>query len=35
MRYADERFFIEGEAFRGRRAHQVRLPGGDAYCFSA
>jgi selenium-binding protein 1 len=33
----DERFFLEGEAFRGRRAHQVRLQGGDAssdsYCF--
>jgi selenium-binding protein 1 len=33
----DERFFVEGEAFRGRRAHQVRLQGGDAssdsYCF--
>ncbi len=33
----DERFFPEGEAFRGRRVHQVRLPGGDAssdsYCF--
>jgi selenium-binding protein 1 len=28
---------VEGEAFRGRRAHQVRLQGGDAssdsYCF--
>lgn len=27
----------EGEAFRGRRVHQVRLQGGDAssdsYCF--
>jgi selenium-binding protein 1 len=35
----DERFFIEGEAFRGRRPHQVRLQGGDAssdsYCFSS
>ena len=34
----DERFFLEGEAFRGRRAHQVRLQGGDAssdsYCYS-
>ncbi len=33
----DERFFVEGEAFRGRRAHQVRLQGGDAssdsYCY--
>jgi methanethiol oxidase len=33
----DERFFLEGEAFRGRRPHQVRLQGGDAssdsYCF--
>jgi methanethiol oxidase len=33
----DNRFFLEGEAFRGRRAHQVRLQGGDAssdsYCF--
>ena len=32
----DERFFPEGEAFRGRRVHQVRLQGGDAssdsYC---
>jgi hypothetical protein len=32
-----ERFFPEGEAFRGRRVHQVRLQGGDAssdsYCF--
>ena len=24
----DERFFPEGEAFRGRRTHQVRLQGG-------
>lgn len=35
----DERFFVEGEAFRGRRAHQVRLQGGDAssdsYCYSS
>ncbi len=35
----DERFFLAGEAFRGRRAHQVRLQGGDAssdsYCFSS
>jgi len=33
----DERFFPDGEAFRGRRVHQVRLQGGDAssdsYCF--
>jgi len=33
----DERFFPAGEAFRGRRVHQVRLQGGDAsndsYCF--
>jgi methanethiol oxidase len=33
----DERFFLEGEAFRGRRAHQIRLQGGDAssdsYCY--
>ncbi len=33
----DEGFFPEGEAFRGRRTHQVRLQGGDAssdsYCF--
>jgi methanethiol oxidase len=33
----DERFFLEGDAFRGRRPHQVRLQGGDAssdsYCF--
>ena len=33
----DARFFPEGEAFRGRRVHQVRLQGGDAssdsYCF--
>ncbi len=32
----DEAFFLEGEDFRGRRAHQVRLQGGDAssdsYC---
>jgi selenium-binding protein 1 len=35
----DERFFLEGEEFRGRRAHQVRLEGGDAssdsYCYSS
>ncbi len=35
----DGRFFLEGEAFRGRRAHQVRLEGGDAssdsYCYSS
>jgi selenium-binding protein 1 len=33
----DERFFLEGDAFRGNRPHQVRLQGGDAssdsYCF--
>jgi methanethiol oxidase len=33
----DERFFLEGEAFGGRRAHQIRLQGGDAssdsYCY--
>jgi methanethiol oxidase len=33
----DERFFPHGEAFRGRRTHQVRLQGGDAssdsYCY--
>ncbi|HEY1919737.1 MAG TPA: selenium-binding protein SBP56-related protein [Streptosporangiaceae bacterium] len=33
----DERFFPHGEAFRGRRVHQVRLQGGDAssdsYCY--
>jgi selenium-binding protein 1 len=33
----DERFFLEGDAFRGRRPHQIRLQGGDAssdsYCF--
>ena len=35
----DERFFLEGGAFRGRRVHQVRLEGGDAssdsYCYSS
>jgi selenium-binding protein 1 len=35
----DERFFVEGEAFRGRRVHQIRLQGRDAssdsYCFSS
>ncbi len=35
----DERFFLEGDAFRGRRVHQVRLEGGDAssdsYCYSS
>jgi len=35
----DERFFLEGEVFRGRRVHQVRLEGGDAssdsYCYSS
>jgi selenium-binding protein 1 len=34
----DPRFFPEGDVFRGRRVHQVRLQGGDAssdsYCFS-
>jgi selenium-binding protein 1 len=33
----DERFFLHGDAFRGRRVHQVRLQGGDAssdsYCY--
>ena len=33
----DERFFPHGDDFRGRRAHQVRLQGGDAssdsYCY--
>jgi selenium-binding protein 1 len=33
----DERFFVEGDAVRGRRAHQIRLQGGDAssdsYCY--
>ena len=33
----DERFFPHGEDFRGLRAHQVRLQGGDAssdsYCY--
>ncbi len=33
----DERFFPQGDAFRGRRVHQVRLQGGDAssdsYCY--
>jgi selenium-binding protein 1 len=33
----DERFFPHDEDFRGRRAHQVRLQGGDAssdsYCY--
>ena len=33
----DERFFPYGEAFRGRRPHQIRLQGGDAssdsYCY--
>jgi selenium-binding protein 1 len=33
----DQRFFPRGEAFRGRRVHQVRLQGGDAssdsYCY--
>nr|MBA2416826.1 hypothetical protein [Geodermatophilaceae bacterium] len=30
-------FFVHGEHFRGLRAHQVRLQGGDAssdsYCY--
>ena len=34
----DPRFFLEGDVFRGRRVHQVRLEGGDAssdsYCYS-
>ena len=34
----DERFFPHGDDFRGLRAHQVRLQGGDAssdsYCWS-
>ncbi len=34
----DERFFLDGDMFRGRRVHQVRLEGGDAssdsYCYS-
>ena len=33
----DHRFFLEGDMFRGRRPHQVRLQGGDAssdsYCY--
>ena len=33
----DERFFPHGDDFRGLRAHQVRLQGGDAssdsYCY--
>jgi selenium-binding protein 1 len=33
----DQGFFLEGDAFRGRRAHQIRLQGGDAssdsYCY--
>jgi selenium-binding protein 1 len=33
----DERLFPHGDAFRGRRVHQVRLQGGDAssdsYCY--
>jgi len=35
----DERFFLEGDVFRGRSVHQVRLEGGDAssdsYCYSS
>ena len=34
----DPRFFPNGDQFRGRRVHQVRLQGGDAssdsYCYS-
>jgi len=34
----DERFFLEGDVFRGRRVHQIRLEGGDAssdsYCYT-
>jgi selenium-binding protein 1 len=34
----DERFFPNGDDFRGLRAHQVRLQGGDAssdsYCYA-
>jgi methanethiol oxidase len=33
----DDRFFPHGSDFRGRRAHQARLQGGDAssdaYCY--
>lgn len=33
----DERFFLYGDDFRGRRVHQIRLQGGDAssdsYCY--
>ena len=33
----NERFFPHGDAFRGRRVHQIRLQGGDAssdsYCY--
>jgi selenium-binding protein 1 len=36
--HVDERFFPHGDDFRGLRAHQVRLQGGDAssdsYCWS-
>jgi selenium-binding protein 1 len=35
----DERFFPNGDAFRGLRVHQTRLQGGDAssdsYCFTS
>ncbi|HEY2549962.1 MAG TPA: selenium-binding protein SBP56-related protein [Streptosporangiaceae bacterium] len=35
----DQRFFLAGDAFAGRRPHQVRLQGGDAssdsYCFAS
>jgi selenium-binding protein 1 len=34
----DERFFPHRDVFRGLRAHQIRLQGGDAssesYCYS-
>ncbi|RRO18862.1 selenium-binding protein [Saccharopolyspora rhizosphaerae] len=34
----DESFFLHGDDFRGRRAHQIRLQGGDAssdsYCYA-
>ncbi|HET8980846.1 MAG TPA: selenium-binding protein SBP56-related protein, partial [Solirubrobacteraceae bacterium] len=35
--FIDEAFFPHGDAFRGRRVHQIRLQGGDAssdsYCY--
>jgi len=35
----DQRFFPNGDAFRGLRVHQTRLQGGDAssdsYCFTS